>query len=99
MSDDAPKSAYELAMERLRRKDAESGESEVALSDAQKAAIAEARQVYAARKAQVEIMHTAALAAAFDPEARARLDEEFRRDLARLESERDQKIDAARRQA
>ena len=94
---DAPKSAYELAMERLRRKDAESGESEVALTEAQKAAIADARQVYAARKAQVEIMHTAALAGTYEPEAQARLVEEFRRDLGRLESERDQKIDAVRK--
>ena len=99
MEEDAPKSAYELAMERLRRRDAESGASEVALTDAQKAAIAEARQVHAARKAQVEIMHRAALAATFEPEVRARVEEEYRRDLGRLESERDQKIDAARRKA
>ena len=44
-------------------------------------------------------MHTAALAGTVDPEVRARLIEEFRRDLGRLESERDQKIEAARRPA
>ena len=66
MSDDAPKSAYELAMARLRKKDAEAGEAETPLSDAQKAAIAEARSLYAAKKAQAEIMHAASRASAYD---------------------------------
>ena len=47
MSDDAPKSAYELAMERLRKKDREAGDDDDRpLSDVQKAAIAEVRQFY-----------------------------------------------------
>lgn len=92
MSDDAPKSAYELAMARLRQKDADAGVEDVALTDAQKGGITEARQVFAARKAQAEIMHTAALAGAADPEIRAQLVEAFRRDLSRLEYDRDQKI-------
>ena len=36
MSDDAPKSSYELAMERLRKKDAEAGIEQKPLTDAQK---------------------------------------------------------------
>ncbi len=40
-NDDAPKTAYELAMERLRRKDREEGVVERPLTDAQKAAITE----------------------------------------------------------
>ena len=45
-----PRSAVEIAMERLRQRDAESGAESApdrALSDEQKAAIAEARSVYA----------------------------------------------------
>ena len=48
MPSDGPKSAYELAMERLRQKDREAGVEERPLTDQQKAAIAEARQVYQA---------------------------------------------------
>jgi len=52
MSDpDVPKSALELVMERLRKKDAESGVEAHHLTDDQKAAIAEARSVYAERAA------------------------------------------------
>jgi hypothetical protein len=99
MSDDAPKSAYELAMARLRRKDAETGAAETALSDAQKADIAEVRQLYAARRAQAEIMHQASLASAFDVEGLARLNEEFRRDTDRLQRELDEKVAAIRRRS
>ena len=44
MSDDAPKSAFELAMQRLRQKDKETDVDARPLTDAQKAAIAEARR-------------------------------------------------------
>ena len=43
---DAPKSALELVMERLRKKDAETGVTETTLTDEQRAAIAEARSVH-----------------------------------------------------
>ena len=43
--DDEPKSAYELAMERLRKKDAESGAESRPLTDEQRAAIAEVRDL------------------------------------------------------
>jgi hypothetical protein len=45
MSDDRPKSAFELAMERLRQKDKEASVDDRPLSDEQKAAIAEARSI------------------------------------------------------
>ena len=51
---DAPKSAYELAMERLRALDRESGVAEARPSEAQKREIAEARRVAAARLAERE---------------------------------------------
>ena len=61
MAAEGPKSAYELAMERLRQKDREAGVAERPLTDAQKAAIAEARQIYQARMAEREILHRDAL--------------------------------------
>ena len=57
MSDDTPKSALELAMARLKKQDADAGVVEHKLTDAQKAAIAEARSVYEARVAERQIMH------------------------------------------
>jgi hypothetical protein len=46
MSDEGPRSAFELAMERLRQKDKEAGIDDRPLTDQQKAAIAEARQFH-----------------------------------------------------
>jgi len=45
MSDDRPKSAFELAMERLRPRDKEASVDDRPLTDEQKAAIAEARSI------------------------------------------------------
>ena len=89
---DAPKSALELVMERLRKKDAEAGVEDKPLTDAQRAAIAEARSVYEARVAERKIMHRSAVAGVIDPAERAERDSELRRDLERFESERDAKI-------
>src|SRR5512147_2149071 len=61
MSDERPKTAYELAMERLARKDQDAGGASRPLTDAQKAAIAEARQLHQSRVAEREILHQAAL--------------------------------------
>lgn len=89
---DAPKSAFELAMERLRQKDAEAGVQETPLTDAQRAAIAEARSVCQARIAERKIMHQSALMGVFDQAEREERDRELRRDIERFESERDAKI-------
>jgi hypothetical protein len=91
MSDDAPKTAYELAMERLRQKDAEAT-AERPLTDAQKAAIAEARSVYTAKTAELEILHQAALRKATSREEVDTLQANLRRDLERLATDRDRKI-------
>ncbi len=56
MSDDAPKSAIELAMARFKKQDADQGVSERALTDEQKSEIAEVRKMYAAKLAQEEIL-------------------------------------------
>lgn len=92
MSGDGPKSAYELAMERLRKKDAEAGIVEMPLTDAQKAAIADARSFCDAKLAELQILHMPKLAAAVDPAVRLQLEDEYRRDMARITDERDRKI-------
>jgi len=90
--DDAPKSAYELAMERLRKQDAESGAESRPLTDEQRSAIAEVRNFYEAKAAEVEVLHQSALRRAADLDALALLEEHYRRDRERLNSERDSKI-------
>jgi len=89
---EGPKSAYELAMERLRKKDAETGAVEQKLSDAQKAAIAEARSIYEARVAERQILHREKRLMTVDPADVERMEEEYRRDMDRFASDRDAKI-------
>ncbi len=96
MTDHPPKSALELAMERLRRQDAEQGVSERALTDEQKAEIADVRKTYAARLAQEEILFSSKVRAIFDPAERQIVNEQYRRDVRRLNDERDRKIDRIR---
>lgn len=89
---DAPKSAFELAMERLKKKDAEAGVESTPLTGEQRTAIAEARSVCEARIAERKIMHRSATAAVFDPAELEERNRELRRDIERFESERDAKI-------
>jgi hypothetical protein len=89
---DPPKSAVEVVMERLRKKDAEAGVTEQVLTDEQRAAIAEARSVYEARVAERKIMHTSEILGTFDPAERQALDDALRRDLERFESDRESKV-------
>ena len=89
---DAPKSAYELAMERLKKKDAEAGIVEQKLTDEQKAAIAEARSVYGARVAERQILHRDKRLTTFDPAEVEKMEDEYRRDMERFASDRDAKI-------
>jgi hypothetical protein len=92
MSGDAPKSAYELAMARLRQKDAEAGVVSGPISDEQKAEIAEVRSRAEARIAELKILHQSKTAAMFDPDARALADAELRREVQRAEDDREAKI-------
>jgi hypothetical protein len=89
---DAPKSAIDIVMERLRKKDADAGTEQRPLTDAQRAAIAEARSVYEAQVAERRIMHQSTIAGLFDPAILDERDGEFRRDLDRFERERDEKL-------
>ena len=57
MTDKPLKSSLELAMERLKKKDADEGVESVPLTDGQKADIAEARNFYEAKIAEQEVLH------------------------------------------
>ena len=92
----APKSAYELAMERLRKKDEAAGIVQAPLTDAQKAAIAEIRSLYGARLAQAELQFQDRLRATFDPAVHEALEVEYRRERERLSAEMDAKVEKAR---
>ena len=89
---DAPKSALEIVMERLKKKDADAGIQEHHLTDEQRAQIAEARSVYEARVAERRIMFQSQTVAVFDPAELEQRRDELRRDLAQFESDRDAKI-------
>ena len=95
--DEAPKSAVELAMERLRRKDADSGITERSVTDEQKAAIAEARSLHASKIAEVEILHRSKKAGVIDPADREKAEQEYRRDLQRLNDDLERKVERVRR--
>lgn len=95
--DDAPKSALELAMERLRRKDKDAGIEETKVTEVQREAIAEARRTAEARFAEREILHRSAMARAGDREEAERLEMEYRRDRERIANDRDRKIEEIRK--
>jgi hypothetical protein len=97
MTDDAPKSAIELAMERLRKKDADAGITEAPITEEKKQAIAEVRRTYEARLAEREILYQSSLRKALDPDSMQVLEDEYRRDRDRLNGERERKIEELRR--
>ena len=93
MSDKPLKSAFELAMDRLKAKDAAEGiEEQKPLSKAQKDRIAELRAEASAKLAELEILFKKNVASAGDPAAIAKLEEEYGIDRARAESRRDAEI-------
>jgi hypothetical protein len=90
------KSAFELAMERLQRKDAAAGVVRAPVTEAQKAAIAEIRNLYEAKLAEIELLHRGQMRALVDPVAHETREDEYRRDRERLIAEREAKIEKAR---
>jgi hypothetical protein len=96
--DNSLKSSFELAMERLRKQDAEAGIDARLVTDAQKAAIAEVRNFYEAKLAEAEVLHQSKMRASLDLAERDVLAQQYRRDRERLTSERDAKIEKIRRQ-
>ena len=97
MTDNPLKSSLELAMDRLAKKDADAGIENKPMTDAQKAAIAEARNFYGAKIAELEVLHQSSLNGTFDPAERETLTQQYRREREHLNSERDSKIAALRR--
>lgn len=97
MEDGSPRSAYDLAMARLRQKDAEAGIENVPLTGAQKDAIAEVRNFYESKLAEREVLHQSAVRQATDAEALKTLEEHYQHDREHFASERDAKISRIRR--
>jgi hypothetical protein len=98
MADDKGlKSAYELAMERFQKSDEEEGVDWQPLTDVQKTEIAEIRNFYRAKIAEIEVLHQGRMRTTIDPAERATREEEYRRDREHLSSERDAKIERVRR--
>jgi hypothetical protein len=95
--DNALKSSYELAMERLRKSDADAGTETRPPTEEQKLAIGEVRSFYKAKLAEQEILHQSRFRQTADPAERESLDADFRRDRERLATERDAKIEKIRR--
>jgi hypothetical protein len=91
-----PKSSYELALERFRKRDEEAGIERRPPTDAQKAAVAEIRAFYLAKIAELEVLHQGQMRSTAEPADRARLEDEYQRARARLTSERDAKVEKAR---
>jgi hypothetical protein len=99
MEDDAPKSAVELAMARFRKQDADAGVSETPMTAEQKAEIADVRQTYSAKLAQEEILYKTKLHASVDFDERQKMEENYRRDVERINHERDRKLEKIRQKA
>ena len=93
--DEAPKSAVELAMEKLRA----SGDfEEVKLTDEQKAKIADIRSRYRAQIAELEIKNDGALRAVGSYEEAEVLRAELKKEKERLEAEMETKVSEVREQ-
>jgi len=97
--DESPKSAYQIAMERLRRSDAEAGVEEREVSQEQKAEIAEVKRVYSAKAAEAEILYKSKLMSVFEPEERAKIEQGHRRDIERIKSDEARKLTKLRGQS
>jgi|SRR6266704_1096123 len=101
MSDDRPKSAYEITMEKLKARDRERGENApAALTDGQKKKIAELRRIHEAKLAEREILHRSDRAKLLsDPEGAEKLkdlEEHYFDDRRRIEEQRDRVIEEVR---
>jgi hypothetical protein len=90
------KSSYELAMERLKKRDADAGVESRPVTDAQKAAIAEIRNFYESKIAEAQVLYESNRRKATDLAALETIEQEYRRERERLTSERDRKVDKAR---
>ena len=95
---DKPKTAFELAMERLKADDREAGTVEIPLNPKQKKAIAEARRIASARLAECEILFKDAMKKTADPDARAAAEREYQIDRQRINDDCEKAIEGIRRE-
>jgi hypothetical protein len=93
----APKSSYDLAMERLRAADKTSGTTEAPLTPAQKKDIAEARSVATSRLAEREILFKDAMRKTNDPVEREKAEHEYQIDRQRINDDLERAIEQIRR--
>ena len=94
MTEDKPlKSAFDLAMDRLKARDlAEGVEEAKPLTKAQKERIAQLRTEAQAKLAELEILHRKNVAGTSDPAVLAKIEENYAIDRSRAESRRDSEI-------
>jgi hypothetical protein len=97
MPDQPPKTSYELAMERLRKKDADEGIVAVPLTEEQRTQINEIRNFYESKIAEQKVLHDSAMRRSTDVAERDLFDQQHRREIEHLTSARDAKIDKIRR--
>jgi hypothetical protein len=95
----APKSSFDLAMERLRATDRKAGVEHTKLSPAQKEKIAEARRVATSRLAEREILFKDAMQKIGDPAEREKAEREYQVDRQRINDDCERSIEAIRRPA
>jgi hypothetical protein len=92
-----PRTAVEIAMARMKQRDADSGVVDLPPTAEQKAAIAEARNLHAAKLAEGEILHRSRLMGVHEPADRTRLEDVYRDDVRRLNEDLDRKVQEIRR--
>lgn len=80
-------------MARLAKKDKDAGVVDTPMTADQKAEIAEVRKTYSAKLAQEEILFKTRLHASVDYDERQKMEENYRREVERLNNERDRKIE------
>jgi len=91
-----PKTAYELAMERLRAADPDEAKSRP-LTTKQKEEIAEARRVARARLAEREILFKDALKKIVDPAEREKAESNYVTDRRRIDEDCERQVEAIRK--
>ena len=90
------KTAFELAMERLKAEDREAGTKETPLSPKQKKAIAEARRIASSRLAECEILFKDSMKKTADPDARAAAEREYQIDRQRINDDCERAVEEIR---
>jgi len=94
---DKPRTAFELAMERLKAEDREAGTKETPLTKKQKDAIGEARRIATARLAEREILFRDAMKKTEDADARAAAERVYQIDRQRINDDCEKAVEEIRR--